>query len=148
VGLGGVDQRHAAARPDDPRQLGEHDPEVDEVPEGEATGHAVDSAVRQRKPLGIALHDGRRCAPGGQHPEGEVDPDREVPGVRQVVAEVARPTGDVEDGGAGREGQGADCLPPPAHVQAEGHDPIDQVVAGRDAVEHRPHRPRLVLALG
>jgi hypothetical protein len=147
AGFGGIDQRHPAARPDHPGELGEHRTEVDEVPEREPARHTVDGTVRYGEAQGVALHDRRRGAPGGQHPEGEVDTDGDQPGMCQVVAEVARPAGDVEHGRAGREPQGADGLPAPADVQAEGHDPVDQVVPRRDPVEHRPHRPRLVLTL-
>ena len=46
------------------------------------------------------------------------------------------------------QGQRADRPPPPADVHAERHDAVDQVVPGGDGVEHVPHRPDLVVALG
>ena len=47
-----------------------------------------------------------------------------------------------------RQAELADGPPPPAHVEAERHDPVDQVVARRDGVEHLAHRGPLLVALG
>src|SRR5262249_50747466 len=49
---------------------------------------------------------------------------------------------DVEDLGAGRELEGAHRPPPPALVGAEGEDAVQEVVATRDRVEHRPRAQR------
>ena len=75
---------------------------------------------------------------GGEHPEGEVDADgrsRRVPSSRhRSPVPQARSSTRPPTGAAGRR----DRLSPPPHVHPEGHDPVDEVVARGDRVEHRP----------
>ena len=53
------------------------------------------------------------------------------------------------DGGSRTAGRNArTARRAPAHVEAERHDPVDEVVARRDGVEHVAHRLPLLVALG
>ena len=123
--------------------------EVDEVAQGEPARDAVDR--RRRAPAGAGRRPATSGAVGagrGEHAERQVDADRPQPGGGQLAAEVAGAAGQVEHGGAAGQAEVAHRAPPPADVHAERHDPVHEVVAGRDGVEHRPHGPHLLLALG
>ena len=83
-----------------------------------------------------------------QHAEAEVDRDRAVPGAGEVDAQVAGAAGQVEHAAAGGRAERAHGPAPPAHVEAERHDPVDEVVARGDGVEHVAHGGALLVALG
>ena len=66
----------------------------------------------------------------------------------ELAAEVAGAAGQVGDERARAEAQVADRALAPSDVHAERHDPVHQVVAGGDGVEHGPHGADLLVALG
>ena len=104
-------------------------------------------APREAQHVGL---EQRRVGPGGgQHPEGQVGPDRPaVPCMVELPAEIAGAAGEVEHRRAGRQAEAVGPCAGATDVHAEGHDPVHEVVAGRDGVEHRPHRRHLVVTLG
>ncbi len=81
----------------------------------------------------------RRRASVGQHPGREVHAEGLVTGQTQIPAQIAGTAGRVEHPPTGRQLERAHRGVPPAPVESEGHDPVDQVVAGGDGVEHGPH---------
>ena len=151
AGRGHVEQGDPAARAQDPGQLGEERP-------------ASSTKLRRAKPLTAPSTDavgeragaGRRPGPAGASvrawasiPADRSTPTAVVAGRGQVAAQVAGPAGQVEDPVRRAAGPArATAVRPPAPVQPEGHDPVDQVVAGGDGVEHGPHGADLVVPLG
>ena len=65
----------------------------------------------------------------------------------EVDAQVAGAAGEVDHRAARRQGEQLHGLAPPAHVEAERHDPVDEVVPRGDGVEHLPNGCDLVVAL-
>ena len=123
--------------------------ELDEVAQGEAARDAVDRARRAPAGAGCRPAPGvRRC---GRRPAcrttGRRRSARQAVG-GQLAAEVAGAAGQVEHDRPRARAAAAHRPPPPADVHAERHDPVDEVVARRDGVEHRPDRLHLVVALG
>ena len=66
----------------------------------------------------------------------------------QLATEVSGAGCQIEDEIIGAEQEGIEGSPAPPNVEAKGHDAIDQVVAGRDGVEHGLHGGALGLPLG
>ena len=86
-----------------------------------------------------------------QHRRAEVEADRPParagdPG--QLRRQLSGSTRDIEGRPAGAQAGLACGAAPPATVDAGGQDGVDQVVAARDAVEHRPHRLGIAFAQG
>ena len=121
--------------------------EVDEVAQGESARDAVDRGVRDGQAEDVGLDPRRAAVVGAQHPQAEVDRDGTVAGPGEVDAQVARAAGQVEHPAARRQAELPNGAPSPAHVEAERHDPVDQVVARRDGVEHLAHGGPLLVAL-
>ena len=94
------------------------------------------------------MHAGAGAAIGGEHAVAEVERERAVAGALQVDAQVAGAGGEVDHRAALGQGEHAHRLAPPAHVEPERHDPVDEVVAGSDRVEHLADGGDLLLALG
>jgi hypothetical protein len=75
-----------------------------------------------------------------QHLWAEVEADHSTArprDSRELGGELSRTTGNVQSRTARREAGGACRAPPPAAVRPAGEHCVDQVVAVRDAVEHR-----------
>ena len=124
--------------------------ELDEVAQGEAAGDAVHGAVgereaRGRRPAPAGRRCGRRraCRRTGRR-RWLGSPARSRSMQRSPVPAARSRTSDPGPGGS----EGGHRPPAPADVEAERHDPVDEVVAGSDGVEHRPHGFDLLLALG
>ena len=143
------------------RELGERKREIGDVTNSEADGCRVESLLveRQRERIALDPGDGVRLPPRAlDHPRREVEPDDAArTGTSARQRKVARTAACVEHAVAGPHDR-LGCLPPPAPVEARGHDVVHHVVDRRDAVEHRAdalrrQRPRLdagerVAALG
>ena len=100
-------------------------------------------AVGQRQAEDVGLHPGRAAAVGGEHPEATGRPTAgAVPGGRSSTHRSPVPEARSSTVAPGGSAERPDGPPPPADVEAERHDPVDEVVAGRDGVEHLPHRLR------
>lgn len=68
-------------------------------------------------------------------------------GSLQVDAQVTGARSEVDDGAVLRKSELAHGAAPPACVESEGHDPIDEVVSRGDGVEHVADRSDLLVAL-
>jgi hypothetical protein len=145
-GFADREQSDAAAWADHPVCLGEERVEVDYVAQREATGCPVDGGVAQRHPRHVGADQGRARRAGCEHPARHVGSDRDVSHAGEVTAEVAGATGEIGHDRAGRQRQVTHAPPPPTDVEPEGHDAVDEVVAGRDPVEHRRDQAGLVVS--
>jgi len=156
--LGDLERDHAPARPGHPPHLAQALLEVGQVAEQERARHAGERARVEGQgqrvggqqahaaPLVEAL---QLVARHLQHAEREVGRDHRAMRVHlgQIDGEIAGAGGQVERGAVGR----CDCLarghPAPVVVHAERHEAVHQVVAARDAREHRAHEAGLLDAL-
>ncbi len=143
--LGHLEQRDATPRPHHPGQLVEERRQVSQVAQREPTGGPVGGGVGHGEAQHVALHQGGVGAGGGQHPVGEIDADGVVAGGAQLPAQVARAAGQVEHHRSLGQAQLPHRAATPADIETERHDPVDQVVAGRDGVEHRADHPDLLV---
>ena len=148
AGHADVEQGDAPAGADHAGELGEERRQVDEVAQGEPARHAVDAAVGDREAQDVGLDPRRSAAVGAQHPEAEVDRDRlrwpaAARSTHRSPVPLARSSTLLPAGNA----SAVDCVAPPAHVEAERHHPVDEVVARGDGVEHLAHGPDLLVAL-
>ena len=151
----------ATARAHHPRHLGDAAVQIADVADAEGDRRTVELVVgeRQRERVGLDELDGlaplRRLRAGTvQHVLREIDADRppargDPP--RQREREVAGAGAHVERRLARRDVGGGGRGLAPAPIQAGGHHAIEQVVAWRDAVEHRldlrrREAPRALLA--
>ena len=145
LGGGDLEQADSSSRSNHPTHLAQRALEVREVPEGVPADQPIDRTVGQGECRGIRL-DQRPGAMGGiKHPEGQVGADGEQSRLGCRPTQVAGPTGEIEDPRPRGESEGADGPTTPTGVEPERHDPIDQLVARSDVVEHRPHHAGLVL---
>ena len=96
----------------------------------------------------VGLDAGEAPRRGGQHAEAEVDADRDQSALGELGGQVAGAAGQVDHHATRGQPERRDRPPTPPDVHPEGHDPVHQVVAGGDHVEHRPHRAGLVVAGG
>jgi hypothetical protein len=80
----------------------------------------------------------------GEHARREVDADRARARLGRERRQVPGAAGEVDHHVAGAERRRRDRRAPPAAVEPEGQHRVQAVVARRDAVEHRPHRRRLL----
>ena len=100
------------------------------TPSTRAVGHgqAQDVGLHQRRAAAVGAAASRTR---GRRPIGRCRPPR----ARRQRSPV--PHARSRTRAAGRQGAAPrTVLAPPAHVQAERHDPVDEVVAGGDRVEH------------
>ncbi len=133
--------------PDDPSELLEERREVGEVAQREPARHAVDRRVGHGQAQDVTLNPRCARAIGGEHPEREVDRDRPMSRLAEVDTQIAGARGEVEHGRSGRQAQVAHGAPPPTHVEPERHDPVDEVVARGDRIEHLANRLLLLVTL-
>ena len=115
--------------------------EVGEVSDAEADGGRVELAVRERERQRVALDplDRAGLPPRSlEHPRREVEPDDAAPAPLRRDRKVAGAATRVEHAVARPDDLGDGELAP-ALVEADGHDPVHQVVDRRDAVEHAAH---------
>jgi hypothetical protein len=136
VGNADVEEGDATARPDDPGRLGEERSEVDQIAKCETAGEAVDGRGADGKLEDVGLGARGSGSVGGEHAVAEIHGDGTEPGLGEIDAEIPGARGEIEHGGPGRKGEIADRPSAPPDVEAEGHDPIDEVVSRRDRVEH------------
>ena len=87
-------------------------------------------------------------ASGGEHRVGEVDADATEADARELGAKRSGAGADIEDEPPWRKAEEADGPAPPEPVEAEGHEGVQQVVAGRDGVEHGVHGAVLLCTEG
>ena len=128
-----------AARAQHSPQLGKRLLEVGDVADAEADGGRVEGRILERQLQQIALDplDFGVLPPSAlEHPLREVEADHVRPGLPRRDREIARATAGVEHAIAGRNDD-PDREPPPALVEADGHDAVHQVVDRGDPVEHR-----------
>ena len=104
--------------------------EIKDLPAGRYT-------IRVQRSGYLGLQYGQRRPLEHRRREVEAD-DLAGAGLPRRHGEVARAAAAVEHPVARRDHL-ADGQPPPALVEADGHDPVHRVVDGRDAVEHRAH---------
>ena len=71
-----------------------------------------------------------------EHARGEVHPDWAKETAVELTAEVPRAASDVEDHRTNRQLESINAAVPPTPVHPERHDPVDQLVAAGDGVEH------------
>ena len=105
----------------------------------------VERAVGKRQPSRVGAHERRRGAGRGEHARREVDADRPVArvGERRGRGRRCRTRGRARAAPAGSRSV-RDGGTPPADVHAERQHAVEEVVARRDAVEHRLDRVRLL----
>ena len=81
----------------DAAELVEDAGQVSEVANGEPAHDAVGGARAQRQGGRVGLDEGSASGAGcGEHPEGEIDPERSPPCAAQLACEIACPAPDVE----------------------------------------------------
>ena len=149
-GVGDLEQRDSPAGPHDASELGEERRQLD-------AGCAARTRTwrrrrRRRGAGGAARRPSTRGAP--LRSARSIPSDRSTligsrPAAAQLAAQVAGARREVEhDRAAGQARASSTVRSPPADVHPERHDPVHEVVARSDGVEHRPHRADLLLALG
>ena len=143
-----LEQGDASPRPDDPRRLGQGGGQVGEVAQGVPADEPVEGAVGKGQPTAVGLHERHAAAVGRQHAAAQVGPDDAVAPAEGHLGEVAGAAGQIEEERPGGQGEGGDGGPSPELVEPEGHEAVDQVVAGGDGVEHGADSNRLLLAHG
>jgi hypothetical protein len=77
----------------------------------------------------VGLDERRLGASVHEHAVGEVEPDGPIAPPLQLAAEVAGAAREVGDEGTPGQPQRGDRRASPAHVEAEGHHAVHQVVA-------------------
>ncbi len=142
----------APARLQHPAHLGKRPFAAGDVAQAEGDGHRVLAHVGEGQGLGVghgpadieAAPVERPVAPGHGHVLVDIDDD----GLRALRGggggNVPGAAGDVQERHAGARPQRADQRRLPEPVDAETHQVVHQVVAGRHAVEHPAHKPGLV----
>ncbi len=143
-----VEQRDPSAGAHDPAEFGEESRQLDEVAQGKSARRTVDGVIGQGQSQDVGLHPGRTAAVGGEHPEAEVERQRPVSLAGQVDAKVAGTAGQVDHCARPWQIEQFHRLASPAHVEAEGHDPVDEVVSRRDGIEHLTNSGHLVVTFG
>ena len=143
-----VEKGDATAGTHDATEFLEEAREVDEVPQREATGGAIDAGITDRKVQDVGLATWSTGSIRGEHAETEVHRQRPNSGSGEIGAQVAGSAGEIEHQTSGREAQEANGLAPPPHVQTERHDAVDHVVPRRNGIEHLPNGGDLGLAFG
>src|SRR5437879_116456 len=134
-------RRRAPAGTEDAAHLGRAPCEVAEVPDGESRDHGVEDRVGEGKRLGARDDVLETLTPGTsaralQHPAREVERDhRSRSGRRCREREIAGTRPDIED--AAPRDETSESAPAPRDVLPEREHPVQDVVAARDAVEHR-----------
>ena len=135
------------ARAQHPGRLGQRRGEVGEVAQRVAADDAVERPVASGSAAASAWTAGAgRCGWRPACPTTRSAPTTRPPARAARSPRSPVPQARSSDEGARRQAQGADGGPPPAPVEPEGHDPVDQVVAGGDGVEHRPDLRGLLVA--
>ena len=149
-GRGGIDlqQGQPAPRAEHPRRLGQRGRQVGEVAEGVPAHEAVEDPVAEGEPAAVGLQEGGSGVVGVQHAPAQVGPDHPVVPVSGQPGQITGAAGHIEQERSLGQGERGDGLAPPRLVEPEGHQPVDQVVTGRDGVEHGADAGRLLLALG
>jgi len=142
-----VERHHEAAAPGHAAHLGEAAAEVGQVPQQERGGHRREGAVAegQGERVGGQQRHAALAAPRelrgrlAQHPLGEVGADHggARPGAPDGEGEVRGAGGQVEHEPGRRGAQRGRGRAPPGVVTAAGHERVHDVVAARDAREHR-----------
>ena len=137
-------QPDPAARRDDSPKLLDHWFNRNKVSERESGNRHREARIGEREAEGIALQpetESRRpFVRRHQHPTGEIEADRFGSEPPAMFRKVPGPAGKVQNPIARPNFETAHEISPPALIGAEGHEPIDAVIARRDAVEHRAHR--------
>ena len=83
----------------------------------------------------------------GEHPAAQVRSNHPIAATYRNAGEVPGAAREIKDERAGPKTEGRNGGPAPGLVESERHEPIDQVVARRDGVEHRAHPGRLLRSL-
>ena len=147
TGFDGTAASSAANRPPDAQHasdLREHGRERDEVAQREPADDAVERRRCEREDGAVAPHQRRGRSRGVEHAGRDVDADRCVARVGGVAGQVARAAREIEHACSRPEREGLDGAGAPGAIAAEGDDPVDPVVVGRDAVEHLLDRAPLL----
>ena len=76
LGFGEVEERDPAARTGDAGQFDEQDAEVGDVAQSEAAHGAIEGRSAERAEKSIRVDQGAGGAGVGEHPRGQVHPDR------------------------------------------------------------------------
>ena len=152
-----IETSEPAARLEHASEFTESGGQVSHVAQHEAVDDAIESVVTKRKPGGVAGDEVDTAAAvakaaragsagsrslghrGSQHVGAEIRADHAARSLaRQFEREIAGAGCDVERHGAGRP-RNRGRLAPPSPVESHRHQPVDEVVAGHDAREHRAH---------
>ncbi len=142
------------ARPQHPPRLGQHRRLVGAVAQPEGDRNAIHRPIRQRQPLGIGDHqrdvaDQARRSARDRAPPPSIDALTSVsstgPPPRSSQASPTSPVPAARSSSMcrGRGIQRRDQHALPRAMNAQRHQVVHQVVARRDAVEHRAHQAAL-----
>lgn len=141
-----IEESDPAPRANDTSDLDEEGGQVEEIAKRETAGDSVDGMVGNRKTKNVGLHSGHAAPVGREHPEAQIGGERTQTCTNEVDAQVTRSARQIEHRAAGGECEFSNRTAPPPHVEAERHDPVDEVITGGDRVEHLPDCSDLVVA--
>jgi len=142
-----VEQADATVRFDDSVEFVEERGEVHEIAKCKAAGHAIDTRVRHGKLQDVGLNPRGIASSSVQHSIGKINRDWRKTCFSEVDAHVTRATRQVEDDASFRQSERSEGDLPPTHVEPEGHDAVDEVIARGDLVEHVLHGSTLRVSL-
>ena len=112
-----------------------------------STGDRARPSISQGQRLAICLKEFRPHTPAvgfAQHRQREIDPHHSSATRSGEFCQVAGPARQVDDAVAASHANPAKSRSPPTLIEPEGEQPIQTVVARRDAIEHRAN-PRALL---
>ena len=142
-----IEEADSTVRSDDAVEFGEERRKVHEVAKRKAAGHAVDARVGNGQLQDVGLNPRSFTSASMQHPVRQVDRNRRQPCVSKIDAHVARSTRQVEHDAVLWQTECLEGNLPPAHVEPERHDAVDEVVARGNLVEHVLHCSALCVSL-
>ena len=124
------------------------------VAKAEGNAYAVEGGIRKWQCLGVTANDRHEASGVGQPVStrrkhrpvdvGQPDPAFRADPVEQQTGHVAGATGDVQYPVAGANPRGIDGKSLPEPMQADRHEVVHHVVAGRNRIEYTTDPTRLV----
>ncbi len=148
VGSRDIEQRDTSARTYHSMEFGEERREAHQVSQGKSADRSVNRASGDREGEEIALYSVMIGFGGCEHAIAQIDADRVLSELLERNAEVAGSRREVQDHRSVLQPKRLECLLPPANIHSEGHDPIHQIVARGNRVEHLSNGLSLFVAFG